>query len=59
MQPEDCHAPYFKCNPPLRSSEPEGEEAATEDVNLGEPPELEPEVTYFLQGSAKCLGKRM
>ena len=53
--PEDCHAPYFKYNPPLRSLEPEGEEAATEDVNLGEPPELELEVTYFLQGLAKSL----
>ena len=58
VQLEDCHAPYFEYNPPLRSSEPEGEEAATEDVNLGEPLELEPEVTYFLQGSAESLGGR-
>ena len=55
--PEDCHAPYFKYNPLLRSSEPGGEEAATKDVNLGEPPELELEVTYFLQGSAKSSGE--
>ena len=54
---EDCCAPYFKYNPPLRSPEPEGEEAATKDVNLGEPPELELEVTYFLQGSAESLGE--
>ena len=57
MWPEDCCAPYFKYNPPLRSLEPKGEEAATEDVDLEELPELELEVTYFLQGSAESLGE--
>ena len=37
--------------------EPGEEEVATEDLDLGEPPELVPEVTYFLQGSAKSLGE--
>ena len=49
--------PYFKYNPPLRSLEPRGEEAAIEDLDLGELLELELEVTYFLQGSAKSLGE--
>ena len=57
MQPEDCCAPYFEYNPPLRSSEPGGKEVATKDLNLGELPELVPEVTYFLQGSAMGLGE--
>ena len=57
LWPEDYHAPYLEYNPPLRSLEPKGEEASTEDVNLGEPLELEPEVTYFLQGLAKSLGE--
>ena len=55
--PEDCCSPYFKYNPPLRSPEPKEEEAATEDLDLGEPLELELEVTYFLQGSARSLGE--
>ena len=33
--PEDCCAPYFKYNPYQGSLEPRGEEAATEDLNLG------------------------
>ena len=55
--PEDCLAPYYEYNPPVRSLEPGGEEAATKDLNLGEPPELEMEVAYFLQGSAESLGE--
>ena len=31
--------------------------AATKDLDLEEPPELGPEVTCFLQGSAKSLGE--
>ena len=54
---EDCCAPYFKYNPSSGSSEPSGEEAATKDLDLGEPPELVLEVTYFLQGSAESLGE--
>ena len=57
MWPEDCLAPYFEYNPPLRSPEPKGEEVATEDLNLGEPLELKLEVTYFLQGSAESSGE--
>ena len=63
MWQEDCHAPYFQYNPPLRRSEPEGEEAATEDVDLRELPDLEPEVTYLLSpggspefGGRECEG---
>ena len=55
MQPEDCCAPYFDYHPSQRSSESGGEAAATEDLDLEEPLELEPEVTCFLQGSAKSL----
>ena len=55
MQLENWCATYFKINPPLRSFEPGEEEVATENLNLGEPLELVPEVTYFLQGSAKSL----
>ena len=51
--PEDCHAPYFEYHPSQRSSESKGDAAATEDLNLEEPLELGPEVTCFLQGSAK------
>ena len=54
---EDCCATHFEYNPPLRSLEPRGEEAATKDLNLGEPPELVPEITYFLQGSAESMGE--
>ena len=50
---EDCHAPYFMYYPSQRSSESEGDAAATEDLNLEEPPELGLDVTCFLQGSAK------
>ena len=57
MQLEDCHVPYFEYNPPIRSLEPKGEETATRDVHLGELPELELEVTYFLQMSAESLGE--
>ena len=55
MQPEDCHTPYFEYHPSQRSSESKGDAAATEDLNLEEPLELGPEVTCFLQGSAKSL----
>ena len=50
MQPEDCCAPYFEYHPSQRGSESEGDAEATEDFNLEDPPELEPEVTCFLQG---------
>ena len=52
---EDCHAPYFEYQPSQRNSEPRGGAVATEDLNLEEPPELGPEVTCFLQGSAESL----
>ena len=54
---EDCHGPYFEYHPSWRSLESGGEAAATEDLNLEEPPELGPEVTCFLQGSVKSLGE--
>ena len=53
--PEDCRASYFEYHPSQRSSESKGDVAATEDLNLEELPELGPEVTCFLQGSAKSL----
>ena len=53
VQPEDCHAPYFEYHPSKRSSESRGEVAATDDPDLEEPPELGPEVTCFLRGSAE------
>ena len=52
---EDCHAPYFEYHPSQRSSESKGDEVATKDINLKEPPELGPEVTCFVQGSAENL----
>ena len=57
MWPEDCCVPYFDYHPSRKSSESEGEVAATEDLNLEELPELGPEVTCFLQGSAKSSGE--
>ena len=54
---EDCCVSYFKYNPSQGSLESGGEKVATEDLDLGEPLELEPEVTYFLQGSAESSGK--
>ena len=54
---EDCHAPYFKYHPSQRSSESGGEAAATEDFDLEELPELEPEVTCFLRGSTESSGE--
>ena len=55
VQPEDCHAFYFKYQPSWRNLEPWGGAAATKDLNLEELPELGPEVTCFLQGSAESL----
>ena len=55
VQPEDCPAPYFEYHLSQRNSESWGEAAATEDPNLEEPPELGPEVTCFLRGSAENL----
>ena len=55
VQPEDCPVPYFKYHPSRRNSESSGEEVATEDPDLEEPPELGPEVTCFLRGSAENL----
>ena len=55
VQLEDCHAPYFEYHPSQRSSKSKGDAVATEDLNLEEPPELGPEVTCFLQGSAESL----
>ena len=55
MRPEDHCGPYFEYHPSQRSLESEGHTATTEDLNLEEPPELGPEVTCFLQGSAKSL----
>ena len=57
MQPEDCCAPYFEYHPSWKSSEFEGEVAATEELNLEELLELGPEVICFLQGSATSLGE--
>ena len=56
---EDCHAPYFEYHPSGRSSESGGEAAASKDLDLEDLPELVPEVTYFLQGSAKSSGENM
>ena len=53
---QDCHAPYFEYHPSQRSSVSRGEAVATEDLNLEELPELQPEVTCFLQGSAESFG---
>ena len=53
MQPERCPAPYFEYNPSRRNSESSGEVIATEVPDLEEPPELGPEVTSFLRGSAE------
>ena len=58
VHPEDCHAPYFEYHPSQRSSESEGEVAATKDLNLEEPPELGLEVTCFLQGQPRFQGRR-
>ena len=55
MQPEDCPAPYFEYHSSRRNSESGREVAATEDPDLEEPLELEPEVTCFLRGSAENL----
>ena len=45
-----CPAPYH----PSRKSLESGKEAATaKDLDLGEPPKLEPEVAYFLRGSTE------
>ena len=52
---EDCCAPYIEYHPSQRSLECEGDAVAAEDLNLEELPELGPEVTCFLQGSAKSL----
>ena len=41
------------CHPPQESPESNEGEATTDDVELGEPPELEPRVTSFLRGSAE------
>ena len=57
VQPEDCHAPSFEYHPSRKSSESKGEVAATEDLNLEEPPELGLEVTCFLHRSAESLGE--
>ena len=57
VQPEDCHGPYFVYHPSQKSSESKGEVVTPEDLNLEELPELGPEVTCFLQGSAKSLGE--
>ena len=51
--PGGCPAPYFKYQPSRRNSESGREAAATEDLDLEEPPELGPEVTCFLRGSAE------
>ena len=53
MQPEECHASYFKYHPSQSGSESEGDAEATEDLNLEDPLELGPEVTCFLQGPAE------
>ena len=53
MQPESCLAPYFEYHPSRRNSESSGEARATEDPDLEELPELEPEVACFLRGSAE------
>ena len=59
VQPEDCHAPCFKHDPPLRSPESGEEEAATKDLDLGEPPELGLEVTCFSGGQLAFWRRRM
>ena len=53
VQPEDCPGPNFKYHPSRRNSESGREAVAMEDSNLEEPPELGPEVTCFLRGSAE------
>ena len=53
VQLEDCCAPYLEYHPSQRSLESGGEVVATKDLNLEELPELGPEVTCFLQGSAE------
>ena len=55
-QKRRCHQVWLY-NPPLRSSKPRGDKAATEDVDLGDPPEFEPGLTYFLQASAESSGE--
>ena len=55
--PEDCCAPYFEYHPSQRNLESRGEAGAIKDLDLEEPPELGPEVTCFLQGSAKNSGE--
>ena len=57
VQPEDCHAPFFEYHPSQRSLESGREAVAIEDPNLEEWPELGPEVTCFLRGSAESLEK--
>ena len=53
VQPEDCHAPYFKYHPSQRGSESEGNEEAPKDFNLEDPLKLGPEVNCFLWGAVK------
>ena len=53
MQPENCPTPFFKYHPSRRNSD--GEEVATKDPDLEEPPELGPEVTHFLRGLTENL----
>ena len=51
--PENCPAPYFEYHPSRINSESNREVVATKDPNLEESPELGPEVTCFLRGSAE------
>ena len=53
MWPENCPAPYLKYQSSRRNSESSDEAMATKDPDLEELPELRPEVTCFLRGSAK------
>ena len=50
MQFTDNPAP---CHPPLESPESGKGKATTDDLELEEPPELEPGVTSFLRGSVE------
>ena len=54
MQFEGCPAPY---HPPRKSPESSKETAASKDLDLEEPPELEPEVACFHGGSIGSSGE--
>ena len=58
VQPEDCHAPYFKYHPSQRGSESDGDEKAPKDFNLGDPPDSGQRSPASFGGQLKAQKRR-